>query len=61
MTPEEAPVGSVVVVGHPANGVSATKQLDHTWVTNTHPRRHVNPEDLQHGGACFAFIPEGRS
>lgn len=57
MTPDEAPVGTVVVIGHPANGVSATKQQDGQWTYNLEPTgRVVSSEDVIKGGA-WVYIP----
>lgn len=41
--------GTVVVVGHPANGLTATAQPDGTWMSNTEPRRLVSQDDVDHG------------
>lgn len=62
MTPEEAPTGSVAVVGHPDNGVTVTKQDDGRWLfnhnrTNGFSRPALDPEDLQHGGGRLIYAP----
>lgn len=60
MTPDEAPVGTVVVIGHVANGVSATKQQDGQWTYNDRSGRVVTEEDVIKG-AAWVYIPGSHS
>lgn len=58
MSPDEAPAGTVVIVGHPANGVTATKQPNGRWLNNI-TRRSVDGEDIGRGSRAV-YIPEVR-
>lgn len=58
MTPEEAPIGSVVVIGNPKNGHTATKASDGCWYYNMALRHiEVDYDDL-HKTATLIFNPE---
>ena len=64
MTPEEAPVGTVCVVGHPANGVTATKYDDGDWYYNGQtagtpgwPNRRRVDFDTVHKDMRAVYIP----
>jgi hypothetical protein len=50
MTPEEAPVGTVVRIGHPANNAFAQKTLAGTWRMLVPHGRLVDPEDVGRSG-----------
>lgn len=61
MTPEEAPVGTIVVIGNPANGLTATKAevppgVGTYWRYNVWPFETVEHDDL-HKGATIIFNP----
>lgn len=60
MTPSKAPVGTVIVVGHPGNGITATKQDDGEWLTNDTPRAPVGYDDL-HKASTIVYTPGGAS
>lgn len=52
--------GAVVVLGHPANGVTATKQADGRWTVNTEPHRVADPEDVARLGRLI-YAPGAES
>lgn len=58
MTPENALVGTVVVIGHPANGVTATKVADDCWMYND-LRRSLVDYDTIHKAARLLYSAEG--
>lgn len=49
ITAQSALPSTVVIVGHPANGVTATKMPDGRWLTNDLFRRVVDEEDITKG------------
>jgi hypothetical protein len=60
VTPDEAPAGTVCVSGHPANGVSYTKQDDGRWRLNVPPFTYLDPHrdfDLIHKTLGAVYVP----
>jgi len=57
VTLDEAPVGTIVTVGHPANASTATKYPDGAWRYTFPPHRVVDYDDL-HKTARAVYIPE---
>lgn len=57
MTPEEAPIGSVVIVGRHEMGQTATKQQDGRWLYNVVWEIEVSYDDL-HKASCLIYSPE---
>ena len=55
MNPEDAPIGTICVVGHPANGVTARKGDFGIW-RYTHNNEAVD-FDTQHKAMSAVFVP----
>lgn len=60
MRPEDAPVGTVAVIGHPANGVTARKATNGKWYYTHQHDREVDYDDL-HKAAEAVYIPRETS
>ena len=54
MTPEEAPAGTIIILGHPANGITARKDESGEWFY-TFPGIAVKPQfdDIHRGFAVY--------
>ncbi len=57
MTLDEAPVGTVVTIGHPANGVTARKDSNGDWRYTHWPSSLVDYDSL-HKSARAVYIPK---
>ena len=55
MSPDDAPVGTVCVVGHPANGVTARKNESGRWLY-THNGREVD-YDTRYKAMSAVYTP----
>lgn len=52
-----APFGTVIVIGHPGNGVTATRRVDGIWYDNlTHEAVFPDPRDVTD---CIFIGPGG--
>ena len=47
MSPEDAPVGTVCTVGHPGNGVTASKRSSGRWFATDGSGREFLGDDLR--------------
>lgn len=53
---DRLPVGSILVIGHPANGVTARRE-ENRWAY-THNTATVQLDDLYHGAVLTVFNPK---
>jgi hypothetical protein len=56
---EDLPEGTVVVLGHPDNGVSCTRQHNGQWLYNDYSHRAASVDDLAKAGRVV-YIPGSR-